>query len=119
LTSAGFFSWRAAAAELFARLRRLDEADIGAGLQVGVHAVDRRLQPLDRARVGARDDHHVGVAPRVGRGLDLAHHLGLADDLLALVVAALLRRHLVLEVERRDAGLLVLAHARITLSALP
>ena len=97
--------------ELLGRLRCLDEPDVGARLEVRVHAVDRRLQTLDGARVRARDDDHVRIAPRVHRRLDLADHLRLAHQLLALVVAALLGRDLVFEMEGGDAGLLVLPHA--------
>ena len=97
-------------AQLLDRLRRFDKADIGAGFEIGVDPVDRGVEPLDRARVGAGDDHHVGVAAGVDRGLDLADHLGFGDDLLAFVMAAFLGRDLVLDVEPSDPRLLVFAH---------
>ena len=92
-------------------LRRFDEADVGAGFEIRVHAVERGLQAFDRARIGARDDHHVRVAAGIDGGLDLADHLGLGHELLAFVVAAFLRGDLVFEMKSGDAGLLVFAHA--------
>ena len=90
-------------------LRRFDKADIGTGFEIGVDPVDRRLQPLDRARVGARDDDEIGVLAGVDRGVDLADHLGEADHLLALVMAAFLGRDLVFDVKGGDPRFLVLA----------
>ena len=54
--------------------------------------------------------HQVGIGPVLHGGADLVRELLGVDDLLARDVPALLRRHLVLEVEPRDAGLLVLPH---------
>ena len=51
--------------------RRLDEADVGAGLAEGVRAVHRGGKSFDRDGVGARDDQQVGIGARVHRGLDL------------------------------------------------
>ena len=70
----------------------------------------RRVQALDRGRVGAGDEQQVRVAPGGDRGLDLAHHLLDADHRLAAHVPAPLGRHLVLEVQPGDPGLLVGRH---------
>ena len=51
--------------------RRLDEADVGAGLAEGMRAVDRGGKAFDRDGVGARDDHQIGIGAGVHRGLDL------------------------------------------------
>ena len=48
--------------------------------------------------------------PGIDRRLDLADHLGARDDLLPLVMAAFLRRDLVLDMKPGDPGFLVLAH---------
>ena len=90
-------------------LRRLDKADIGAGFQIGVDAVDRGLQALDGARIGPGDDDEVLILPGVDGGVDLADHLGEADDLLALVMAAFLGRDLVLDMESGDPRFFVFA----------
>ena len=91
-------------------LRRLDKTDIGAGVEIGVDPIDRRREPLDRARIRAGDDHHVAVPPGIDRGLDLADHLSPADDFLSFVMAAFFRADLVLDMKAGDPGLLVFAH---------
>ena len=96
--------------ELACVLRRLDEAHVGTGLDIAIDALDRGIEPLDGARIRARDDDEVSVLPRIDRGLDLADHLLCADELLALIVAAFLRRELILQMKRRGARLLELAH---------
>jgi hypothetical protein len=63
----------------------------------------------DCARVRTGNDDEVGIPPGVDRRMDLADHLGGADDLLSLVMAAFLRAHLILDVECRDPGFLVFA----------
>src|SRR5205814_6135231 len=79
-------------------LRRFDKTDIGAGFEIGVDPVDRRLEPLDRTRIGPGDDDQVAVAPGIYRGFDLADHLGAADDFLPFVMAAFFRADLVLDI---------------------
>ena len=74
--------------QLFLRERRLDEQEIRAGLLVGARAIERRLEALDGARVGAGEDHQVRIHARIHRGLELGHHLVLRDHVLALEVAA-------------------------------
>ena len=96
--------------ELFDVLRCFDKAHVGAGFKVGVHAVERGRHAFDGACIGARDDHHVGIAPGIYGGLDLADHLAFAHELLAFVVAAFLGRDLVLQVKRSDPGFLIFAH---------
>ena len=92
------------------RLRRLDEPDIGAGFEIGVDPVDRGLQPLDSARVRTGNDDQVGIAPGIDRSLDLADHFRSGNDFFPFVMAALLRRDLILDMEPGDPGFLVLAH---------
>ena len=97
--------------ELLFRLRRFDKTEIGAGLEIGIHAVDCGLQALAGTGIGARDDQQVRVAARVDCGFDLADHFRRADDLLAFIVPAFLRADLVFDMERGNTALLVLAHA--------
>ena len=96
--------------DLLLGLRRLDEQRVGARLAVAPRALERAVEALDRARVGAGDDQQLAVAARLDRGAHLLDHLGRVDHLLALHVAAALRRDLVLDVQRGDAGRGVLAH---------
>ena len=60
--------------------------------------------------VGARDDDETAVAARVAGGADLRHHRFHRDDLLAREKTASLGKHLVLDVQCRHAGVLILAH---------
>ena len=70
--------WRAAPR----RGRRLDEDDVGAGRAVARGALERGVDPVDRASVGAGDDQRVVGAARVERGAELAVHL--VDAITAL-----------------------------------
>jgi hypothetical protein len=96
--------------------RGLDEQHVRARVGVRAGPGDRRVQPLDGGGVGAGDEHEVGVAPGGDGGADLADHLARLHHGLAGHVAALLRRHLVLQVQPRHPGLLVLATVRRTLT---
>jgi hypothetical protein len=96
--------------DLVDRLWRLDEQRVRAGLAVRPRPRQRAVQTLDRARVRASDDQEVGRAPGGHRSRQLGNHLGRGKHLLALHMAALLGHDLVLEVDRRHAGRLVLAH---------
>ena len=87
-------------------LRRLDEGHVGAGFVIGRGAVDRRLEAVGRDRVGARDDDEVEVGAGVGGGLHLGDHLRLRDRLLAVEMAAALRKHLVFDLDGVGAGAL-------------
>ena len=69
--------------------------------------VDRSFDAFDGASVGAGNDDGIGVLPCRDRSPYLGHRLGSRDDLLVLHVPALLRSHLVLEVEAGDPRLLV------------
>ena len=89
--------------------RRVDEDEVGARLAVGVAAVDRVLEPGHLQRVRARDDQRLVGASRRDGGADLDHHLLGRDHLLALHVAAALRRDLVLDLHRVRADGLELA----------
>src|SRR5712691_7302835 len=46
--------------------------------------------PATAREIGARDDHEVGVAPRLGGGADLGQPILARDDLLAVEMAAFL-----------------------------
>ena len=95
--------------DLVLALGRLDEQHVRARVAVAPRALERGVEPLDRARVGAGDDHELRRAAGLDRGAHLLDHLARRDHLLAVHVAAALGRHLVLEVEPGDAGRLVLA----------
>ena len=60
-------------------------------------------------RVGPGDDHQVRVCPYINRCLDFADHLLFGDDLAAGHVTAFFRCHLVFQLDRSHAGLLVFA----------
>ena len=102
------------ALDLGHRGRAFDEAEIGPGVEVGVHPVDRIIErAADRAAgIAACDQHEVGIdlpAHRVGRA-DLACRLGTGDHLAARYMAAALGQRLVFEVDRSHAGLDVFTH---------
>jgi hypothetical protein len=69
-------------------------------------ALQRRIEPERRTRVGPGDDLEIPVAARVDRGPDLAEHLRQGHDLLPVEMAAALREDLVLELDPRRAGAL-------------
>src|ERR1700722_14150549 len=69
-----------------------------------------RLEPFDGPGVGPGDDHEVGLGAGLHRRADLLDHLLGRDDQLALHVAALLRGHLILDVNPGGPGRLVGAH---------
>jgi hypothetical protein len=75
-----------------------------------VRALQRGLQPVHGARVGAGDDEQVGVAARVHRRAHLAHHLARVHHGLAGEVAAALGAGLVLQLHGVGAGALQRAH---------
>src|SRR5262249_31705087 len=85
--------------DLLGRFWRLDEADISAGVTIAVRALERGLETVDRNGVGSRHDDEAGIAARIGGGLDLGHHLGGRDHLLAFEMAAALRKNLVLDLD--------------------
>ncbi len=51
--------------DLLDGLRRLDEGGIRPGLEIGIDAIDRRLQAFAGARVGARDDREAARPARL------------------------------------------------------
>ena len=81
------------------------------GLGVRGEAVDRVVEPVDGDRIGAGDDHRVGIGARGERGPHFAHHLVARDHLLALHMTAALGEGLILELDRGGARALV-ARAR-------
>ena len=84
---------------------RFDEGHIGAGFDIALSALDRRLETLNRAGVRSGDDDHP-FAARVNRGPHLSDHLIGRNQLLAGEVAAAFRRVLVLDLNRAGANLL-------------
>ena len=71
-----------AGVHLLERAGRLDEQHVGAGLEIGLGALDGRFEALDGDRVGAGDDQRVSSTARVERGLDLADSSRRRDQLL-------------------------------------
>ena len=67
---------RAGGVHLLGRAQRLDEQRVDAAVQVGLGAVERRVQAFDGQRIGARQDQRVACCARVERGAQLAAHLG-------------------------------------------
>jgi hypothetical protein len=90
--------------------QRLDEERVDAGGEVGLGAVEGRVQPFDGQRVGARQDQRVGAAARVQRRMQLAGHLGHRDHGLAVEVAAAFGEALVFQLDHRGAGALEGTH---------
>ena len=84
---------------------RLGKDHVGAGLDASAGAIDRRLQSLDRERVGAGHDHEAGIGARIDGGLDSVDHFLLRDELLVRPVPAALRADLILDVHRACAEL--------------
>ncbi len=84
---------------------RLGKDHVGAGVDAGARALDRRVEAFDRQRVGARHDHEIRIGARVDGRLDAVDHLLLRDELLAGTVAAALGADLVLDVHRAGAEL--------------
>src|SRR5437660_672766 len=90
--------------------RRFDEEQVGASPGRGRAAAERLVESGRRDRVGPRDDEEVRVRARLDRGADLSLELGERNDLVTREMSAALRRHLVLEVERRHPRALVQRH---------
>ena len=79
------------------------EDDVGAGIDVALHALDGGAEPLDGLGVAAGDDPEVGVGPRLDGGADLTDHLVGGDERLTVEMAATFRELLVLDVDSRRA----------------
>ena len=96
---------------LAAGIRHLGPDDVHAGVGVDPPAFEVFLPVTVRGAVGVRprDDHGVLGLFRVDGRLESGLSVLAGDDLLARDVAAALGRHLVLDVDRGDADLLVLA----------
>ena len=73
---------------------------------IGGGAIDGGGEAFDRDGVGARDHHKVGVVQGIAHGFELLHHLGHRHEALVVVMTALLRKGLVLEMKGGDAGAL-------------
>jgi len=69
-------------------LLRLEEGHVGAGIERGIQAVDRLIEAGDAARVRARDDKRVRIAPRRDRRTNARQEFLERNDLLAVEVAA-------------------------------
>ena len=81
-----------------------------AGLPIELRPLDGGIEPLHRAGIRAGHDDHGLVIARIEGGLQLGHHLGGRDHLLALHMAAALGRDLVLDEEGGDPSALIGAH---------
>ena len=86
------------------RVRRFDEAGVGAGLAGRLDAGDRFVHAVDGQRVGAGDDEEVAAPAGLDRRADLVDVVVAGDHLLAAHVAALLRPDLVLQEAAGRAG---------------
>jgi hypothetical protein len=90
-------------------------------LQVGLGPGDRLVDSMFGARVGAGDDHEVGILARLDGGLDLVGHVLGPDHLATKHVATALGPGLVLDVDGRGPGALVGAdrHSHVERVAVP
>ena len=91
-------------------LWRLDEAQIDPCLGIPIRPIDRAVEPLAGAGVGPREDHEVGTAAGIERGVEPVEHRGDRYDLLAGEVPAAFRLELILEEDPRGPGRLELPH---------
>ena len=92
------------AGELLDVLDRLDEHDVGPGVDEPPRPLDRLVDAGDGDGVGPGDDDGVRRAARLDGDGDALDGVGEGDDLLVLEVAAALRRDLVLDLHGRRAG---------------
>ncbi len=86
-----------------------DDVDARVGVDAAAFEVFLPVAVGRPVGVGSRDDDRILRLLRVHRGLEAGAGLLSRDDLLARDVATALRRGLVLDVDGRDARLLVLA----------
>ena len=91
------------ASDLLHALGSFDDDDVGPDLDQCLRPLERPIEAFHGARVGTGDDLRIRVLAGVERGLDLAQHLVERNDPLAIEVAALLRKHLVLDLQGRCA----------------
>ena len=84
---------------------------VGARFGASLQAVKPLLQRV--LHFGAGDDHHVFVTPRIDGGFDLGHELFFRNDAdVEPLVPRPLGRHLIFDVNRRNAGALEFALPR-------
>jgi hypothetical protein len=104
----------------FGTLRRLDEEHVGACRCIGFRPADRLVETEARAGISAGDDQEIIAAPAVGRHFDLLDHIRHGHHASIGRVAAFLREFLILELDGRDAGILIAANgvANIEQSAI-
>jgi hypothetical protein len=76
------------------------------GLGVCGRPVEGAVEPFDRDGVGAGNDQGVGARAGIGRGPDLADHLGSRHQGLAVEMPAALGHSLVLDLDRVGTGAL-------------
>ena len=93
--------------DLLDALRCLDENHVRTGSGVAIRPFDRGVQAERSSRVGPRDDEQVVVAAGAECGGQRLLELRGIDDALVLQVPAALGEYLVLQLDCRDAGLLV------------
>ena len=95
----------AKAAVLFQLAHGLGKDHVGAGLDAGHCALDRRLLSFDGQRVGARHDDEIVAGARIHRHLDPIDHFLFRDNRLARPMAAALGLDLILDVHPGRTGL--------------
>ncbi|MDQ0507518.1 hypothetical protein QOZ94_004342, partial [Xanthobacter agilis] len=83
-------------------VERLWEDGVGTGLHIELGARHRAVDPLAGRRVCAGDE--VEMAPGFGGRGHLGGHIAGVRQLLVVEVAALLRKKLVLDMDRSSAG---------------
>ena len=96
--------------DLFHGLRRLDEGHVGTVGEGRVGALDRLVETDHGTQIGPGDDAEVLRLAGSRSGADLGDEVLAAHQLLVVEMAALLGEHLVLDMDRRDAGALELLH---------
>ena len=86
------------------RRERLRKNHVGARFHVSARALERRLLPFDRVRIGARHDDELRIGACIDGGADAIHHLGGGDELFAGAMAAAFSAHLILKVHTAGTG---------------
>ena len=99
--------------DVFLRQQRVGIHHVGAGLGIHIEAADCLIDAVRTRGIGTRHDDEIIVAARIDRGLDLLHHFLSGDTRLAGHVTAAFGPHLVLDHQRRHAGLLKSAHDKV------
>jgi hypothetical protein len=103
LANCGIFSSRAIRASSCSFSGASTNVASAPGFNQQLGTLDRSVDPEHGARIGARDDLKVLILAGIDRRLHLLDHLVDCDDVLAGEMAALLREHLVFDLDARSA----------------